>query len=358
MTNLAIIGAEKSGRTSLAANLGRKGTSSDVTMYNNDKESRKMVFVDPHGYPKAIKPLITALNISDMAILCIPPDGLDKNNPASVHTGECIVALDLLGFKYGIIALTKSDSTHMHAIDELKKKIKLMTAGTSLQDWECISLNTNKGAKNPFEGMEELKAKINKISEKIEAEQAELNNLPARVFIDHAFNVTGKGCVVLGVVKQGISKSKDKTKIFPLDRDIEIRSIQSHDVDIDSAPAGTRVGMRLKNVQAKDIERGFIISDKEIVSTDYILECTISKFTRAIQTSGVLHLFVGLQSEPVRVEKIMVDGQEVKEVKPGSTCVMELSGNKKVAYSKEDRFLLANLDLPQRFVGYGFPKFL
>ena len=311
MTNLAIIGAEKSGRTSLAANLGKKGTSSDITMYNNDKESRKMVFVDPHGYPKAIKPLITALNISDMAILCIPPDGLDRDNPASVHTGECIVALDLLGFKHGIIALTKSDSTHMHAIDELKKKIKLMTAGISLQDWECISLNTNKGAKNPFEGMEDLKARINGISEKIEAEQAELNNLPARVFIDHAFNVTGKG---------------------------------------------SRVGMRLKNVQAKDIERGFIISDKEIVSTDYILECTISKFTRAIETSGVLHLFVGLQSEPVRVEKILVDGQEVKEVKPGSTCVMELSGNKKVAYSREDRFLLANLDLPQRFAGYGFPK--
>ena len=73
----------------------------------------------------------------------------------------------------------------MYAIDELKKKIKLMTAGTSLQDWECISLNTNKGAKNPFEGVEDLKAKISKISEKIEAEQVELNSLPARVFIDH-----------------------------------------------------------------------------------------------------------------------------------------------------------------------------
>lgn len=356
MTNLAIIGTEKSGRTSLAANLGKKGTSSDITLYNNDKEKRKMVFVEPHGYPKTLKSLVTALNISDMAVLCIPPDGLNRNNPASVYTGECIVALDLLGFKHGIIALTKSDSTHMHAIDELKKKIKLMTAGTSLQNWECISLNTNKSAKNPFEGVEDLKAKINEISEKVEAEKAEMNNLPARVFIDHAFNVIGKGCVVLGVVKQGTSKDKDKTKIFPLDRDIEIRSIQSHDVDIDSAPTGTRVGMRLKNVQAKDIERGFIISDKEIVSTDYTLECTISKFTRAIETSGVLHLFVGLQSEPVRIEKIFVDGQEVNEVKPGSTCVLELSGNKKVAYSKEDRFLLANLDLPQRFAGYGFSK--
>jgi selenocysteine-specific translation elongation factor len=356
MTNLAIIGTEKSGRTSLAANLGKKGTVSDITMYNNDRESLKMVFVDPQGYPKALKPLVTALNISDMAILCIPPNGLDKDNPASVHTGECIVALDLLGFNHGIITLTRSDSTHMNAIDELKKKIKVMTAGTSLQDWECISLNTNKSAKNPFEGVEDLKARINEMAEKIEVEQAKLNNLPARVFIDHAFNVTGKGCVVLGVVKQGISKEKDKTKIYPLDREIEIRSIQSHDVDIESAPTGTRVGMRLKNVQAKDIERGFIISDKEIVSTDYTLECTLSKFTRKIESSSVLHLFVGLQSEPVRVEKILVDGQEVKEVKPGRTCVVELSGNKKVAYSKDDRFLIANLDLTQRFAAYGFSK--
>jgi selenocysteine-specific translation elongation factor len=356
MTNLAIIGTEKSGRTSLAANFGKKGTASDITMYNNDRESLKMVFVDPQGYPKALKPLVTALNISDMAILCIPPNGLDKDNPASVHTGECIVALDLLGFNQGIIALTRSDSTHMNAIDELKKKIKVMAAGTSLQDWECISLNTNKSAKNPFEGVEDLKARINEMAEKIEVEQAKLNNLPARVFIDHAFNVIGKGCVVLGVVKQGISKEKDKTKIYPLDREIEIRSIQSHDVDIESAPTGTRVGMRLKNVQAKDIERGFIISDKEIVSNDYALECTISKFTRKIEVSSVLHLFVGLQSEPVRVEKILVDGQEVKEVKPGRTCVLELSGNKKVAYSKDDRFLIANLDLTQRFAAYGFSK--
>ena len=356
MTNLSIIGTEKSGRTSLAANLGKKGTSSDITMYNNDKESRKMIFVDPQGYPKTLKPLVTALNISEMAILCIPPNGLERDNPASVHTGECIVALDLLGFKHGIIALTKSDSTNIHAIDELKNKIKVMTSGTSLQDWECISLNTNKSAKNPFEGVEDLKAIINAMAEKIEAEQAELNQFPTRVFIDHAFNVIGKGCVVLGVVKQGISKEKDKTKIFPLDREIEIRSIQSHDVDIESAPTGTRVGMRLKNVQAKDIERGFIISDKEIVSNDYALECTISKFTRKIEVSSVLHLFVGLQSEPVRVEKIFIDRQEVKEAKPGSICVLNLSGNKKVAYSKEDRFLLANLDLPQRFAAYGFLK--
>lgn len=350
MTNIAIIGTEKSGRTTLAANLGKKGTSSDITLYNNDKESRKLAFVDPHSYPKTLKPLITALNLADIAILCIPPEGLDA------HTGECIIALDMLGFKHGIIALTKSDTTHLFAIEELQAKIKKITAGTVLENWEFVSLNTNKSAKNPFEGIEDLKARINALGEKTDAEQKDLNNLPARVFIDHAFNVTGKGCVVLGVVKQGILQAKDKTKIYPLDREIEIRSIQTHDVDIESAPAGTRVGLRLKNVQAKEIERGFIVSEKENVTEEYTLECTLSKFTKKIELDNMLHLFVGLQSEPVRVKKILVGEKEINEALPGTTCTLKFSGNKKVAYSKEDRFLLGNLDLAQRFVAYGFSK--
>ncbi|MDD4497021.1 MAG: elongation factor Tu [Methanosarcinaceae archaeon] len=350
MTNIAIIGTEQSGRTTLAANLGKKGTHSDITLFNNDKESRTMVFVDAHSYPKSLKSLITALNVSDLVVLCVPPEGLDA------HTGECIIALDLLGFKRGIIALTKSDTTHIYAVDELKGKLKKITAGTVLEGWEYVSLNTNKSAKNAFEGVDELKALINSLAEEIEAEQKKKDELPVRVLIDHAFNVTGKGCVALGVVSQGTLNEKDKIKIFPLDRDIEIRSIQTHDVDVKSAPTGTRVGLRLKNVQEKDIERGFLISDKENVTTDYTLDCSISKFTKKIELASVLHLFVGLQSEPVRVEKILIDGKEVQEALPGTNCTLELFGTKKVAYGKEDRFLLANLDLAQRFAAYGYSK--
>jgi len=67
-----------------------------------------------------------------------------------------------------------------------------------------------------------------------------------------------------------------------------------------------------------------------------------------------LHLFVGLQSAPVRVEKIVMNGDAVDHAASGSECVLTLSGSKKVAYSETDRFILANLDEKQRFVGYGF----
>jgi selenocysteine-specific elongation factor len=42
MANVAIIGSEKSGRTSLAGKLGKKGTESDITLYNFVKGDRNI----------------------------------------------------------------------------------------------------------------------------------------------------------------------------------------------------------------------------------------------------------------------------------------------------------------------------
>ena len=103
MTKITIIGSEKSGKTTLAGKLGKKGNVTDITMYDYAKNDSILTTIDATGYPASVKSLITALNLSDIAILCIPPEGLD---PLSA---ECIIALDLLGYKHGIIALTKSD---------------------------------------------------------------------------------------------------------------------------------------------------------------------------------------------------------------------------------------------------------
>lgn len=343
MTKIAIIGSEQSGRTTLASKLGKKGEGADITMYDFAKSGRVLTTIDANGYPKAVKPLVTALNLSDIALLCIPPTGLDAS------AGECIVALDLLGYKHGIIVLTKSDTSYPHAIDELKGNIKKITSGTALENWEYMSISTTS-----FEGMEELKEMIFSISDKVDAELAQLNELPKRVVIDQFFNVTGIGCVVLGVVSQGTINAKDKTGIFPLNKNIEIRSIQLHDVDAKSAPTGSRVGLALKNIQSKELERGFVISDAEEVTEGLTLECTLSQFSKGFAVGDMLHNFTGLQSAPMRVENITIDGSDVDAAAPASTCIVSLSGTKEVAYSKTDRFVLANLDEKQRFIGYGF----
>src|SRR5659263_594197 len=57
MANVAIIGSEKSGRTSLVGKLGKKGTESDITLYNFVKGDRIYSFVDAIGYPSSFKRL-------------------------------------------------------------------------------------------------------------------------------------------------------------------------------------------------------------------------------------------------------------------------------------------------------------
>jgi selenocysteine-specific translation elongation factor len=348
MTNIAIIGDEKSGRTTLGSKLGKKGTDSDITLFDDDRHEQKYVYVDAKSYPKSMKSIVAALNLSDMAILCVPPNGLTP------IVGECIVALDLLQFKRGIIVITKSDTSYSMEINAFKEKLQKITVGTVLENWKIVSLNTNKDASNAFEGIDELKEEIHRLGHEIEAEQRTKDDLPPRVVIDHFFNVTGIGVVILGKVLQGTIHTHDKIGLYPVDKKIDIRSIQTHDIDVKQAGTGSRVGLGLKGLLERELERGFLLSNSELIATDFEVECTLSKFAKnGIKLDDVLHLFVGLQSDPVRVKKITVDGAEKEILGAGETGVLKLAGGKKIAYSKEDTFLFASLSENQRFTATG-----
>ncbi|WP_407355223.1 EF-Tu/IF-2/RF-3 family GTPase [Methanolobus sp. WCC5] len=342
MTKIAIIGSEKSGKTTLAGKLGKKGNVTDITMYDYAKNDRILTTIDATGYPVSVKSLVTALNLSDIALLCIPPSGLDQ------FAAECIIALDLMQYKHGIVVLTKSDTSYPLAQEELREKLQKVTKGTALENWDYISVSTTS-----FEGMEELKELIFSVGDRADQKLRELDSRQTRVIIDQSFNVTGIGCVVLGVVMQGTLNAKDKMIAYPAKKELEIRSIQMHDVDVKSAPCGARVGLALKGVQSKDIDRGFVISREEQVATDLVLRCTLSPLAKEFNVNDMLHLYTGLQSSPVRVTEI-VEGDAKKETaKPAKEYLLKLSGSKEIAYSKEDRFILANLDEKQRFVAFG-----
>ena len=343
MTKIAIIGSEKSGKTTLAGKLGKKGNVTDVTMYDYAKNDSILTTIDATGYPVSVKPLITALNLSDIALLCIPPQGLDP------QAAECIIALDLMQYKHGIVVLTKADSTYPFAVDELKAKLQKITTGTALENWDYMSISTT----SSFEGMEELKELIFEMGAKVDEEQRELDGLSPRIMIDQSFNVTGIGCVVLGVVEQGTINMKDKMLAYPTKKELEIRSIQMHDVDVKSAPAGARVGLALKGIQSKDIDRGFVVSKEETVTTNFVLSCRVSPLAKSFNINDMLHLYVGLQSSPVRVVEINEGGNKVETAKPGKEYTLKLEGTKEISFIKTDRFILSNLDEKQRFIAYG-----
>lgn len=75
------------------------------------------------------------------------------------------------------------------------------------------------------------------------------------VYVDRAFNVRGVGIVVLGYALTQVSVH-DKLIAYPMNKEVEIRSIQVLDEDQDSVLPGTRVGLALRNVTLEEIEGG------------------------------------------------------------------------------------------------------
>ncbi len=337
MANVAIIGSEKSGRTSLAGKLGKKGTESDITLYNFVKGDRIYSFVDANGYPSSFKTLIQAINLSDIALVCVPSGGLNA------QVGECIVALDLLGNKRGLFVITMSDRSNPAAISELSNKIKAISKGTNLEKWESVAISNT-----TFVGLEGLKEKIFALGEEAHSANAPRNDLPLRIMVDHFFNVTGMGCVVLGIVMQGTVREHDKLTLYPTERPAEVRSIQSNDVDMKSAPAGTRVGLALKGVQSKEFDRGYMLSQKEEVSSKFNLKCHLTKFTPGLGVGDAVHLFAGLQDIPATVTGMTIGGKDATQAPPGSECNIILTTQNSIAYGKTDRMLIAQLNNPKQ----------
>jgi len=206
--------------------IAKVGTNSDIQLYHRKDENIIMTFIEPIKYPEKVSSLTDSIYPSDIAII--------KVSSINKDLGEVIIALDLMGKTRGFII----------ADEEKQPVIKKIIGNTSLKDYKFF---TGK----PMELIDEIKA--------MEIPRNGDQNLTV---IDHFFKVKGVGTVALGFVLSGSIAKHQKLVLSDLDREVEVRSIQMNDEDVDSAGAGSRVGLALKNIEPTDMERGMFLSDK------------------------------------------------------------------------------------------------
>jgi len=288
------------GDLSIAAELGKKGAVTDITFYEKKSSEGMFSFITPTSFPEKLQPLIQSIALAEYAILNVK--SIDRS------LGEQIVALDAAGMEKGFIVANGMD-------EDVKKLIK----STLLEKYEFVSLDA-------------LKQRIEK------AETSSLEG-PARIILDTVFEVRGVGTVVLGVVRRGSVKKYDEMEIFPQCKSVIIRSIQMHDDDVDSASSPGRVGLAMKNIEAKEISRGDEIAAKGSLKSVAEIQVSFekSRFYRGdVTPSGGYHACFGLQVRPCRL-----DGRMLYLDRP-------------VACERGERFLLLDLNSPSvRIVGSG-----
>ena len=89
---VAVIGASE-----YAEGLGKKGTASDVTLYNLKKGEDTVTFIEPTRYPERLAPLFYAVAMAEKAIVVV--DELTST------LGECLVMLQCTGVTSGYFVL-------------------------------------------------------------------------------------------------------------------------------------------------------------------------------------------------------------------------------------------------------------
>jgi selenocysteine-specific translation elongation factor len=345
------------GDTSIAGNLGKKGTSSDITIYDKKINDNIFSFCFANTYPDKLQPLFQSMAVSDYAILNITK--LDS------FLGEQIIALDMFNMKAGFIL-------YSYEVDEAK--IKSIIKNTALATFEIFDnfeqlkdhilnltfLEKNKqkekeaDAKKPDGSNTDKGNGINSDTKPIDSNDYPKIDIPPSgmnnevyIPIDHAFDVKGVGTVVLGSIKKGKISVYDELKLYPENKPVMIKSIQMHDDPVGFSQMPARVGLAIKGVTAKEISRGDVISssgyDKSVISNNIQIKFIKNPyFKEDIAETQNYMVSIGLQIRTVKVKKTAEDKVNVSFEKP-------------IAYVSDSRFILFKPDSKSiRIIGYGY----
>ncbi|MBA2268046.1 MAG: elongation factor Tu [Nitrosopumilus sp.] len=313
------------GDATIANELGKKGTSSDITIYDRKTNDKIISYCFPNTYPEKLQPLLQSIAMSNYAIINISK--LDS------FLGEQLIAVDIFGIKNGFIL-------YGYEIDV--EKVRNIIKNTGLSSFQIL------------DSLEQLKNSIAEMESKTETETGmdlkdkgdeSLQPSEACIVVDHVFDVKGVGTVVLGTVKQGEIKTYDELVLSPSNKTVVIKSIQMHDDPVNTSKKNSRVGLAIKGASAKDISRGDVITSPgfaKIAAADFQLKFIKNPyFKEEISETQNYMMSVGLQIRTVKIKEM-----------PDS--ILLISFEKPLAFVKNDLCILFKPDSKSmRIMGHG-----
>jgi selenocysteine-specific translation elongation factor len=267
--NVAVLGAK-----GVAGEIGKKGTVTDVTFFELKKGTDSVTLIEPTRYPEKLSSLFYACENSEFAILAV--DAVDS------FLGETIVMADCVGIDKGWIVLRNYIQP---------EQVKPLIAGTCLEGYGFVDYD-------PIVMRDELLA--------LSAEHGRVPGEGTRGTcpVDSHFNVRGVGTVVLGSVADGYFRKHDKMTVFPLKREVVLKSIQKHDNDADDAVKGDHVGLALRGIESGELDRGYVLTtDPEVTMSKRIAgKINLVKYWKnPLKDGNVMHLGHWMQMVPCRV---------------------------------------------------------
>jgi elongation factor Tu len=279
--NIGTIGHVDHGKTTLTAAitkvLASKGTASFVAFDQIDKApeerergitiatahveystaNRHYAHVDCPGHADYVKNMITGAAQMDGAILVVA--ATDGPMP---QTREHILLARQVGVPYIVVALNKVDAADPDLLELVELEVRELLSSYEFpgDDIPIIRVSALK-ALQTTDNNDEWSNKIIELMDAVDAyipipERA--IDKPFLMPVEDIFSISGRGTVVTGRIERGIVKVGEEIEIVGIRPTIKkvVTGVEMFRKLLDQGQAGDNVGLLLRGVERKDVERG------------------------------------------------------------------------------------------------------
>jgi selenocysteine-specific elongation factor len=247
-------------------------------------DGTRLSLVDVPGHERFVRAMVAGATGIDLFLLVV-----DAGEGARPQTHEHLAILRLLGVERGVVAVTKSDSVDVDALELAVAEAHELVPGAPV-----VPVSAKTG-----DGLEELREAL---AGAVELMAQSHNVGPARLYVDRVFTLHGVGTVVTGTLWSGSIGAGDRLLVEPAGQEVRVRSVQVHDRSVERAEAGQRVAVNLAGVERHELARGDALVTPDAFVTSYRLDVRLESIADVPAAVSVHHGTSQIAARVVRAD--------------------------------------------------------
>lgn len=216
----------------------------------DDGQGNTIGVIDVPGHERYIRNMVAGLWSLDLVLLVIAAD-----EGWMPMTGDHLRLLKAMGVPRLLVCINKCDLVSPDELLLLEESLleRVMDESGMVPDIVSVSAKTG-------ENMAALHAAIVRQLGDMVEHHAPRERAAPRLYVDRVFTANGTGTVLTGTLQQGSLKVGDKLRLYPADREVQVRSLQAYHQSVDEIGAVCRVAVGLKKVPHKEVARGHCLT--------------------------------------------------------------------------------------------------
>ncbi|GKQ98663.1 selenocysteine-specific translation elongation factor [Aeromonas hydrophila] len=216
----------------------------------DDGQGNTIGVIDVPGHERYIRNMVAGLWSLDLVLLVIAAD-----EGWMPMTGDHLRLLKAMGVPRLQVCINKCDLVSPDELLLLEESLleRVMDESGMVPDIVSVSAKTG-------ENMTALHAAIVRQLGDMAEHHAPREQAAPRLYVDRVFTANGTGTVLTGTLQQGSLKVGDKLRLYPADREVQVRSLQAYHQSVDEIGAVCRVAVGLKKVPHKEVARGHCLT--------------------------------------------------------------------------------------------------